>query len=739
VLASGGLELTGGLGHIFQGACVKDCSSPSYSGSAWRVYRFTPDPDVPWKKAWDTVLADGRSETGAIRTMIADNFTFRALPAELCPYAAAHCVPFPGMAFEEALGTDFCIASTMLAMAAETAGSAASAGGIFESLQAEEKLSRAATSAGSVLGNIMETLDVLTIVGVIGLVIALVYLVLLRFFVHCAVWGAMIGVFILVLAGGGAAYLRSQQCHGADFFGTVATYGTYATESAGTLVDTGSLSSSVEEALTGNGIDYRGLQTHTRTGRTCQRWDGQSPHNHSMAPASHTASDLRENYCRNPNSAAYIWCYTTDPSTRWELCRPIGVAPFDTLCPAGYAVQDERARKALEVFGYILMAFSLVWAVAVCCMRSQIRLAIAVNVVAAKFVYTNVQVVLVPLLQAVVGLLYCLLWAVCASMVLSEVSNDTTPLEYYATYAEAYGTEDTPGACTNTAPSGHAWKYHGDPTSANDLCSGVFGNTTGMTPRCWRCSPPRFSLDWRFAATFFSLLWNNALLMATGQCIIAGACAIWFFKGPGQRVVCRSTYNCFRYHFGSLALGSFILAVVQFIRYFLAYMEKQAQAQKNKVMAMVLKCLQCCMYCFEKCLKFLTKHAYIQIAVMGTPFCTSAKNAFFLLLRNCVRFGALALLGWVLGLLGFATIIAGTAVCGFFILEALHPEVNPLGPMVVYVFIGYASAKLFISIFSLAVDTMLQCFIALEELGCSTENVPLELRRQLPGYKPSTE
>jgi len=36
--------------------------------------------------------------------------------------------------------------------------------------------------------------------------------------------------------------------------------------------------------------------------------------------------DLEENFCRNPSSASSgdtIWCYTTDPNTRWEYCNPV--------------------------------------------------------------------------------------------------------------------------------------------------------------------------------------------------------------------------------------------------------------------------------------------------------------------------------------------------------------------------------------------------------------------------------
>merc|ERR1719213_819920 len=100
------------------------------------------------------------------------------------------------------------------------------------------------------------------------------------------------------------------------------------------------------------------------------------------------------------------------------------------------------------------------------------------------------------------------------------------------------------------------------------------------------------------------------------------------------------------------------------------YFEQQAKAQKNKVMAIVLKVAQCCLWCLEKCIKFLNKNAYIQVALMGTNFCTSAKNAFFLILRNALRFAVIAMLSHIVHLIGMGMIIAGTAVSGYFILSA---------------------------------------------------------------------
>jgi len=377
--------------------------------------------------------------------------------------------------------------------------------------------------------------------------------------------------------------------------------------------------------------------------------------------------------------------------------------------------------------------------ISVCCFCSQICLAIKLNKVAAIFVYNTPTVLLVPIVQAIVGLLWCLGWAASAAFLLSQVPEGHVPSTFFTKFSEAFGTDDVAGECTGPFINGHVWRYAGDLSSTNDPCSGNMGNTTGMIPACWRCYAPRYVIDWRFAVSFFSLLWNNAFLVALGQLIIAAACSIWFFTPRGEKgkkgAVRTAVWISFRYHLGSVAFGSFIIALVQFVRYTLMYFEKQAAAAKNRVVVMALKVVQCCLWCFEKCLKFLNKNAYIQIALVGKGFCASAKAAFFLIFRNMARFGAVAMLGSVIGVIGTLFITVGTSVAGYFLLKALHPDVTPILPMAIYIASSYLVAKLYMNVFGLSVDTMLQCFIAAEEMGGDTGFVPAQLQSLLPASK----
>lgn len=67
--------------------------------------------------------------------------------------------------------------------------------------------------------------------------------------------------------------------------------------------------------------DYRGTINVTYTGKTCQRWGSQVPHQHPNTPEHVPFAGLDANYCRNPDSEAAAWCYTDDENTRWEYCN----------------------------------------------------------------------------------------------------------------------------------------------------------------------------------------------------------------------------------------------------------------------------------------------------------------------------------------------------------------------------------------------------------------------------------
>ncbi|CAG2244656.1 Plasminogen,Hepatocyte growth factor [Mytilus edulis] len=76
---------------------------------------------------------------------------------------------------------------------------------------------------------------------------------------------------------------------------------------------------------TAKGTEYKGRISLTQTGRTCQYWERQYPHKHRFS----ISFKKEHNYCRNPDNSGQPWCYTNDPTTRWEYCQIPMCAPED--------------------------------------------------------------------------------------------------------------------------------------------------------------------------------------------------------------------------------------------------------------------------------------------------------------------------------------------------------------------------------------------------------------------------
>lgn len=112
----------------------------------------------------------------------------------------------------------------------------------------------------------------------------------------------------------------------------------------------------------------------------------------------------------------------------------------------------------------------------------------------------------------------------------------------------------------------------------------------------------------------FGLLWTNQLIQATAYTVIAGAFCEYYWtldkRQIGALPVARSMYRTLRYHLGTLAFGSLLIAIVQLARLALEYVDhKLRTAQKgNTVVKVAMMCFKCCLWCFEKCLKFLNKY-----------------------------------------------------------------------------------------------------------------------------------
>uniref|UniRef100_A0A8C8HS52 Choline transporter-like protein n=1 Tax=Oncorhynchus tshawytscha TaxID=74940 RepID=A0A8C8HS52_ONCTS len=188
-------------------------------------------------------------------------------------------------------------------------------------------------------------------------------------------------------------------------------------------------------------------------------------------------------------------------------------------------------------------------------------------------------------------------------------------------------------------------------------------------------------------------LWLVNFTIALGQCTLAGAFAsyYWALRKPQDIPSCplfSSFSRAVRYHTGSLAFGSLILAFVQMFRIVLEYLDHKLKGAHNAFARFLICCLKCCFWCLEHFIKFMNRNAYIMMAIYGKSFCTSAKDVF------CI------------GVLAF-----------FFFtrkIPVIQEEVPSLNyywvPLLTVIFGSYLIAHGFFNVYAMCVDTLFLCF-----------------------------
>lgn len=235
-------------------------------------------------------------------------------------------------------------------------------------------------------------------------------------------------------------------------------------------------------------------------------------------------------------------------------------------------------------------------------------------------------------------------------------------------------------------------------------------------------------------------LWVMNFIIALGLAVLAGSFASYYWAWDKKTdipkfAVTASFFRTLRYHTGSLAFGSLIIAIVQLIRIVLEYLDHKLRGngEPNQILKYLLKCLKCCFWCLEKFLKFLNKNAYIMMAVHGKNFCTSAKDAFFLLMRNVVRVVVLDKVTDFLLFLGKLTITAGLGVGSFYWFERQQDQNFNfyLAPIIVIVVGAYVVAHAFFGVYNMAIDTIFLSFLEDSERNDGSPEKPYYMSKSL--------
>ncbi|XP_063707419.1 choline transporter-like 2 isoform X2 [Culicoides brevitarsis] len=236
----------------------------------------------------------------------------------------------------------------------------------------------------------------------------------------------------------------------------------------------------------------------------------------------------------------------------------------------------------------------------------------------------------------------------------------------------------------------------------------------------------------------FGFFWTVFFISAFGEMVLAATFATWYWTFKKSEVpffaLTSGLSRTICYHLGTLAFGSFIIAVCRIIRVMLEWVHQKCKKYDNEVTRAILCIFRCLFWLLEKFLRFLNRNAYIMCAIHGKNFCASAGDAFNLLMRNCLRVVALDQVTSFLFFLSKLLISLGMGTLMYFYLSLEYSQLDlhyNLVPSIIVVIGTYLIACVFFSVYSMAVETLFLCFLEDSERNDGTPEKPYFMSKQL--------
>lgn len=225
---------------------------------------------------------------------------------------------------------------------------------------------------------------------------------------------------------------------------------------------------------------------------------------------------------------------------------------------------ESQTYQALTYTSYVLWGLDCILLITLCCCGNAIKLGIAVFACTVQFIQNNMEIFVLPAISTLVSLIWTCLWIVGAVYIFSV--GEPEPREGFPFITEVKWSWKTKGV----------FSYH-----------------------------------------FFGLLWINAFIVGAVQFMIAAATCIWYFEcqtdTKGRRTLKRASWWLARFHWASIAFGALVIAICQAVRAAFEYYRRKTKTLDQSVKwVKVLLCMTSyILYLMEKCVKYISKNAYI--------------------------------------------------------------------------------------------------------------------------------
>uniref|UniRef100_A0A7S1WZW3 Choline transporter-like protein n=1 Tax=Tetraselmis chuii TaxID=63592 RepID=A0A7S1WZW3_9CHLO len=257
-----------------------------------------------------------------------------------------------------------------------------------------------------------------------------------------------------------------------------------------------------------------------------------------------------------------------------------------------------------------------------------------------------------------------------------------------------------------------------------DCSSGRCAYVQELIPMDW------YLQYWPYLVAYhiFGLFWTTQFISGCNTVIIAGAVSNFYWNG-GTRGGARSNQSPMLWalgttvccHLGSVALGSFILALISFVRVLLEYVHRKTRESQQVAGGQWLcNCIRCCCWCWQKVMDLINKNTLIMVGIKGKGYCVSALHGAALMISNLVQVAVVNLVSAFLIWVGKLLVIASCAIlailtCNLAIFSdpAKHPNTflsGPVAPVAATVVAAYLIVDIYFQVYDVVIGTVLLAF-----------------------------
>jgi len=212
--------------------------------------------------------------------------------------------------------------------------------------------------------------------------------------------------------------------------------------------------------------------------------------------------------------------------------------------------------------------------------------------------------------------------------------------------------------------------------------------------------------------TSLLFIWGGQVAYNICHVTYAGVFGRWYYAKDKGSVTLPSIKVALTTSYGSICLGSLLVAIVQAVEATVRAMRRDAQEEGNMVLCVILCLVECVINCIGDILEYFSEWAYIQCAIRGVSFCDAARITYSMctcanmqyILRDMLL-GSLVSLGSMM--CAFVGCLSGGAF-GYF-MDTGHPELIYAGLGIGFL-VGMLAGSCAVSIINSGIKTILMCW-----------------------------